>query len=76
VEKLRDAIYRLALALAAPAGRLVAVLRAALPGLIGLALLAVGAWMVYPPAGLITAGVLVLADRVVSARGERRGGDG
>lgn len=72
LERVRRGVDRLALTLAAPAGRLVA----ALPGLVGVLLLAGGAWMVYRPAGLITAGVLVLVDRVASARGERRGGGG
>ena len=30
-------------------------------GLLGAALLSYGAWLVYPPAGLLTAGVLAMA---------------
>ncbi|MFI6819257.1 hypothetical protein ACIBG7_43200 [Nonomuraea sp. NPDC050328] len=52
------------------------VLRAAwlaLPGLAGVGLTAYGAWLAWPPAGYITAGVLVLADRVLAyARTDRR----
>jgi hypothetical protein len=59
-------------ALATPAGLVVR----ALPGLAGVGLLAGGAWMVYHPAGLITAGALVLADTVATGRGNRRGGEG
>jgi hypothetical protein len=70
VATLRRVISRLTLALAAPAGWLVA----ALPGLIGLGLLSFGAWMVYPPAGLITAGTLLLADKIATERGKGGGG--
>jgi hypothetical protein len=58
---------------AARAGALVRVVLAALPGLLGLVLLAVGAWLAWPPAGLMVAGALLLADRVASAR--RPGGE-
>lgn len=59
--------------LAEPAGHLVR----ALPGLTGLLLLSYGAWMAYHPAGLITAGGLLLADRIaVDRRRNRKPGGG
>jgi hypothetical protein len=51
---------------AAAAGRLLRLVLAALPGLLGLLLLAYGAWLAWQPAGFMTAGVLLLADRVAS----------
>lgn len=35
----------------------------------GAALVAYGAWQVYPPAGPITAGVLLIAGTILRARG-------
>lgn len=44
----------------------------ALRGLAGLLLISYGAWLAYPPAGFVIAGVLLLADRVME---ERKGVD-
>ena len=56
--------------------RILSALRRALPELLlitaGL-LVAAGVWMIYPPAGLIAAGVFLLAGAVLSALGG--GGD-
>ncbi|GIH91951.1 hypothetical protein ACFFMN_33905 [Planobispora siamensis] len=54
---------RLAVRLAGPAGSAVRALLQALPGLLGLGLVAYGAWLAWPPAGFIAAGALLLADR-------------
>lgn len=48
---------------AGPAGAAARWLLQALPGLAGLVLVSVGAWMAWPPAGFISAGVLLLVDR-------------
>ena len=37
-------------------------------GLAGIGLIAYGAWLVYPPAGFIAAGALLLALAVLTAR--------
>lgn len=61
---------------AAALGALVRVVLAALPGVLGLCLLAVGAWLWWPPAGFMAAGAVLLADRVgdeVAARRAARG---
>jgi hypothetical protein len=50
--------------LAGAAGMVVGALWRALPGLAGLGLVSYGAWLAWPPAGFLTAGVLVLADQV------------
>lgn len=76
LQRVRRGVDRLMLALAEPFGRLVAVVRAALPGLIGLVLLSVGAWMAYHPAGFIVPGALLLADKVATERRSRPGGGG
>jgi hypothetical protein len=55
-------------AASAVAGLLAAVV--AVRGLAGLALISYGAWLAYPPAGFVTAGVLLLADRVLDERKE------
>ena len=49
---------------AAAAGVAVRVVLRALPGLLGLLLLSVGAWLAWPPAGPMVAGALLIADRV------------
>lgn len=62
---------------AAVAGALVRTVLAALPGLLGLLLVSVGAWWAWPPAGPMVAGVLLLVDRVatrvLAGRGPRGG---
>lgn len=50
-------------------GRLAAFARD-LAGLAGAGLVAYGAWLVYAPAGFITAGTLLLAGAALLARGE------
>lgn len=50
--------------LAGVAGLAVGALWRALPGLAGLGLVSYGAWLAWPPAGFLMAGVLVLADTV------------
>ncbi|MFD9943205.1 hypothetical protein ACFWYW_14570 [Nonomuraea sp. NPDC059023] len=61
--KLRSVLTRLMLRWAEPAGTAVRVVATAGPGLLGLGLAAYGAWLAWPPAGFITAGALLLADR-------------
>ena len=39
-----------------------------LSGLAGAALVAYGAWLIYPPAGFIVGGLMLLAGAVFSAR--------
>lgn len=39
------------------------------PGLAGAALVAVGAWQIYHPAGLIVGGMLLIAGAILRARG-------
>ena len=39
-------------------------------GLAGAALIAYGAWLVFPPAGFITGGVLLLAGALLLSRGQ------
>lgn len=43
----------------------------AVRGLAGLLLISYGAWLAHPAAGFITAGVLVLGDRLLDDRPER-----
>jgi hypothetical protein len=52
------------LGLAGAAGLMVGAAGRALPSLAGLGLVSYGAWLAWPPAGFLTAGVLVLADQV------------
>ncbi|MBB2914865.1 hypothetical protein FHS43_006177 [Streptosporangium becharense] len=49
--------------LAGAAGTALRWLATVLPGLAGLALMAYGAWLAWPPAGWMTAGGLLLVDR-------------
>jgi hypothetical protein len=49
--------------LAGPLGSLLRGLWQALPGLTGVMLVSYGAWLAWPPAGFLAAGVLLLADR-------------
>lgn len=58
--------------LAGATGTVVGFLARVLPGLAGLALVSYGAWLAWPPAGFLTAGVLVLADQIADR--PRRGG--
>lgn len=51
---------------AAAAGRLAAGALRALPGVVGLALVAFGFWLAWPPLGFIAAGALLLVDRVAT----------
>ena len=41
-----------------------------LVGLVGVVLVVYGAWLIYPPAGYITAGLLLLAGSLLAARAE------
>jgi len=58
---------------AAAAGAALRRVLVALPGLLGLVLVSVGAWMAWQPAGPMVAGVLLLADRVASRWPSRAG---
>lgn len=58
---------------AAAAGAAARVVVRALPGVAGLLLVSFGAWLAFEPAGFITAGVLLLADRVAAARASAAG---
>ena len=44
-----------------------------LAGLCGVGLVSYGAWMVYPPAGFITAGFLLIVGTLLIALGNRAG---
>jgi hypothetical protein len=68
-------VHRALVAAAGPVGRLLVIVTLLLPGLVGLLLVSYGAWLVYPPAGYVTAGALLLADRVATARRTARGGE-
>jgi hypothetical protein len=59
--------------LAGAAGMAVGALWRWLPGLVGLGLVSYGAWLAWPPAGFLTAGVLVLADQVADRISGGRG---
>lgn len=58
--------------LAGAAGAVVGVLWRALPSLVGLGLVAYGAWLAWRPAGFLVAGALVLADQVADRVAERK----
>lgn len=58
--------------LAGPVGGALRGLWQALPGLVGVALVFYGAWLAWPPAGFLAAGVLVLADRAWTRMREHR----
>ena len=45
-----------------------------LAGLCGVGLVSYGAWMVYPPAGFITAGLLLIVGTLLIALGNRAAG--
>ncbi len=45
-----------------------------LAGLCGVGLVSYGAWMIYPPAGFITAGVLLIVGALLLALGNRTAG--
>ena len=62
----------LAVRLAAPLGAAVGVVWRAFPVLLGWALVSVGAWLAWPPAGFLTAGGLLLADQVADRLAIRR----
>lgn len=66
--RLRLWARRQLLAAAAPAGVLTRVVLQAAPGLAGLAMLAYGAWLAWPPAGWMVAGAVVLVDVTWSRR--------
>jgi hypothetical protein len=51
------------------AGTAVRGVRSLGPGLLGLGLVSYGAWLAWPPAGFLAAGLLVLADQVADRRG-------
>lgn len=73
-----DRVRRWQLAAAGAAGVVTASLLRALPGLAGLGLVAYGAWLAWPPAGFLAAGVLILADVVTArypGRAPKKGGE-
>ena len=45
-----------------------------LAGLCGVGLVSYGAWMIYPPAGFITAGILLIVGTLLLALGNRAAG--
>ena len=45
-----------------------------LAGLCGVGLVSYGAWMIYPPAGFITAGLLLIVGTLLIALGNRAAG--
>ena len=64
---------RLAAAVRAVA-RMVPSLVRDLAGLCGVGLVSYGAWMIYPPAGFITAGLLLIVGTLLIALGNRAAG--
>lgn len=60
--------------LAGVAGTVLGALWRALPGLSGLVLVSYGAWLAWPPAGFLAAGLLLLADQVADRVTARRRG--
>ncbi|MEU8270142.1 hypothetical protein AB0B89_23660 [Sphaerisporangium sp. NPDC049002] len=69
---MRTSLTAWATTAAAPTGTLLRWLVAALPGLTGLLLVSYGAWLAWPPAGFITPGALLLADRAWTRMHEQR----
>lgn len=70
--RLRSRLATLGVWLAGPVGAVVNVALTAGPGLLGLGLVAYGAWLAWPPAGPMVAGALLLADRAyIRIRSER-----
>lgn len=65
-------LARLWYSLASAAGHVVRIGLAAAPALLGLGLLAYGAWLAWPPAGFMIGGLVVLSDVVWSRREPRR----
>lgn len=63
MKKLRSLPGRVAVRLAAPIGAVVRYATSAGPGLAGVGLASYGAWLAWEPAGYLTAGFLILADR-------------
>lgn len=61
----------LATALRAIAGAVPGVIRD-LAGLSGVGLVSYGAWLIYPPAGFIAAGSLLIVGALLAALGNRR----
>lgn len=62
-------------------GAAVRVVAVAMPGLMrdvaglgGVGLVSYGAWMVYPPAGFISAGILLIVGALLTALGNRAAG--
>ncbi len=45
-----------------------------LAGLSGVSLVSYGAWMIYPPAGFITGGCLLIVGALLAALGHRKAG--
>ena len=45
-----------------------------LAGLCGVGLVSYGAWLIYPPAGFITAGILLIVGTLLIALGNRAAG--
>ena len=60
----------LAVALRAIAGAVPGLVRA-LAGLCGVGLVSYGAWLIYPPAGFITAGILLIVGSLLIALDNR-----
>jgi hypothetical protein len=60
---MRKTFTRWAAAVAGPSGTALRGLWQALPGLAGVVLVSYGAWLAWPPAGFLAAGLLLLADR-------------
>lgn len=59
--------------LAGGAGVVVGALWRSLPALLGVGLVAYGAWLAWRPAGYLAAGLLILADQVADRLPARRG---
>jgi len=64
-------VYRNLAALIAVIARVFPALLRDAAGIIGIGLISYGAWTIYRPAGLIVAGMLLLAGAVLAARAGR-----
>lgn len=60
--------------LAGVAGSVAGGLWRALPGLLGVGLVAYGSWLAWRPAGFLSAGVLLLADQIADRMPRGKGG--
>lgn len=74
MSKLQSRLSAIAMRWAGPVGIAVRVIASAGPGVAGLAALAYGAWLAWPPAGWIAFGAVLLVDQAYErVKGGREG---